>query len=67
MIQAAALGVETISYSPVYLPASLDFERHTSDIFKHPWLNSVEIHKINNGNKAKTIEMIIERVIKRYN
>ena len=66
MIQAAALGIETISYSPVYPPASLDFERHCGEIFKHPWLNSVEIYKIQNSDKKRTIDLINARVIKSF-
>ena len=66
MVQAATLGVETISYSPVYPPMSLNFERYTNEIFRHPWLNSVEIYKIQNGNKADVIKKISDRVIGKY-
>ena len=66
MIQGAALGVETISYAPVYPFASLNFERYSTEIFRHPWLNSVEIYKIQNGNKADVIKKISDRVIGKY-
>ena len=66
MIQGAALGIETIAYSPIYLPACLDFNRNSSETFHHPCLKTVTIHKFSPENKIQTIDQINKKVIDKF-
>lgn len=66
MIQGAALGIETVAYSPIYLPACLDFNRGDAETFFHPSLKTVTIHKFAPKNKIQTIEQINKKVIDKF-
>ncbi len=66
MIQGAALGIETIAYSPIYLPACLNFNREHSKTFSHPSLKTVTIHKFSPKNKIQTIKEINKKVISKF-
>ena len=66
MIQGAALGIETIAYSPIYLPACLDFNRSDTKSFSHPSLKTVTINKFVPEEKTQTIEQINKKVIEKF-